>query len=601
MSYQDAFDNAYDIESAVTTGEMPPWNPDTTYQRYAHERVMSAQEISTIQQWVSAGMPSGNLVNAPNPPVYNTASRLDTVSLSLRIPTFTVNSNNDVYRNFVLPSGLAQAAFATGLEIVPGDNAIVHHVLVFHDSTNNAISPTSSGGTGSAASQLIFGYTPGASPLYTPVGAGYRLPANTRIILQMHYAPGSLGKTDSTRINIRLTSGNLRNISVSPLLFHSSPSLINGPLFIPANTVRTFDEQFQVLTGNYTMLYTFPHMHLIGRSIHAYGLKPVTNDTIPFVRINDWDFHWQDNFIFRNPIKVSNFTNFRAQATYDNTVNNPDNPSNPPIDVYQGESTYDEMMLVFFAYMPYQSGDENLIVDKRITLSGNPNICSGQSVVLRAIQGNGYSYQWQLNGSPIAGATNFQYAASQAGSYTVVISSPGYSVVSNPVTVNVSTPSAATVSPSGFNLVNVNDSLLLTAGSGSGYSYQWYMNGTAVPGANTQTYMATEEGDYTVMINNGGCFSQSPVSTMSYLNTGVPAPVEDLSIRVFPNPARGPITVRTTCATMLNVYDVKGRLVLERQLSPGSNELQLSVTGTYLLKFSDADGRVTNRRITVQR
>ncbi|MFM9052010.1 MAG: T9SS type A sorting domain-containing protein [Bacteroidota bacterium] len=599
MSFQDAFDNAASIEHAVSTGKMPPWLPDTTYQRFVHERTISAQQISTIQQWVSAGMPSGNLVDAPNPPVYSNVSRLDTVSLSLRIPTFTVNSNNDVYRNFVLPSGLVQAAFANGIEIVPGNSAIVHHVLVFQDSTNNTINPNSTGGTGSAASQLIFGYTPGASPVYTPAGTGYRLPANTRIILQMHFAPGSLGQVDSTRINIKLTTGNLRNITVNSLLFHNSPSLVNGPLHIPANTVRTFEERFQVLTGNYTMLYVFPHMHLIGRSIHSYALKPVTNDTIPFVRINDWEFHWQDNFIFRNPIKIPNLSNFRAFATYDNTVNNPHNPSDPPVDVSLGESTLDEMMLVFFAYMPYQTGDENLIVDKRINASGNTNICAGQTVYLRVLQGNGYSYQWYLNGNPINGATAFEYAATQAGSYTVNITSPTQNVFSNAKVVNVSTPSVATISPAGFNLANVNDSLLLTAGTGNGFTYQWYQDGIAIPGSTSDTYMATSEGDYTVIINNGGCFSESPIATLSYLNTGVQLPDEE-GVRIFPNPTQGPTSVRISTAAVLIVHDLKGRLVLERQLLPGSTEIRLEAAGTYLFEFTDSNGKVTQRRVTVE-
>jgi hypothetical protein len=601
MSFQDAFDNGSSIEHAVSTGKMPPWTPDTTYQRYVHERTITSQEVSTIQQWVAAGMPSGNLVDAPNPPVYNPASQLDTVSISLRIPTFTVTSNSDVYRNFVLPSGLTQAAYANGIEIVPGNHAIVHHVLVFQDSTNNTINPNSTGGTGSSASQLIFGYTPGASPLYTPTGTGYRLPANTRIILQMHFAPGSLGQVDSTRINIKLTGGTMRNISVSPLLYHNSPSLVNGPLYIPANTVQSFEERYQVLTGNYTLLYVFPHMHLIGRSIHSYGLKPVTNDTIPFVRINEWEFHWQDNFIFRNPVKIPNLTNFRAFATYDNTVNNPENPSSPPVNVSLGESTYDEMMLVFFAFMPYQSGDENLVVDRRITASGNTNICSGQTVYLRALQGNGYTYQWRLNGTAIAGATAYEYAATQAGTYTVTITTPSQSVVSSPMTVNVTTPSPATITPSGFNLINVNDSLQLIATLGFGITYQWYQDGIALPGATGDTYMATTEGDYTVMINNGGCFSQSPVATLSYLNTGMPSPQPSNDFQVFPNPAKDVVTVHASTRGVLIVYTIDGKSVLEQRINTGATGIQLNETGVYMFRFTDESGRTMRQKITVER
>lgn len=599
MTYQDAYDHAGSIANAVSNGSMPPWSPDTTYQRYTHERTISAQEINDIQQWVSNGMPSGNWVDAPNPPLYASTSQLDSISMSMRIPTFTVNSNQDVYRNFVLPTGLTQAAYATALEIVPGNTAIVHHVLVFQDSTNNTISSTSSGGTGSAASQLIFGYTPGASPYYTPVGTGFRLPANTRIILQMHYAPGSLGQVDSTRINLKIASGNLRQIAVSPLLYHSSPSLLNGPLSIPANTTRSFDEEFRVLTGNYTLLYAFPHMHLIGRSIYSYGLKPVTNDTIPFVRINDWDFHWQDNFVFRNTLRIPNGTLFKAHAFYDNTSNNPDNPSDPPINVSLGESTLDEMMLVFFAYLPYQSGDENMIVDKRITVMGAKNICSGQTVLLKAIQGTGYTYQWYYNNNPISGATNYYYTAGQTGAYKVSISLGTNNAVSEPVNITVFSSFTATITPSGFNLIAPFDSLQLNAGTGSGFTYQWFNNGNPIPGANGPSYWASLEADYTVMINNGGCNSMSPVATVSYLNTGMRDPLSK-QVLIYPNPTGGPLTIDVGEEMNLDIIDINGKNIGYKKLHVGKNELFLERTGSYTLRFTTKDGKEFVRKVNRQ-
>jgi hypothetical protein len=81
------------------------------------------------------------------------------------------------------------------------------------------------------------------------------------------------------------------------------------------------------------------------------------------VKIDDWDFHWQGSYAFRNLLKVPKHSKLYAFATYDNTANNPDNPSSPPQDVVRGESTTDEMMLIYFAYTVYQTGDENIATD----------------------------------------------------------------------------------------------------------------------------------------------------------------------------------------------------------------------------------------------
>jgi fibronectin type 3 domain-containing protein len=59
------------------------------------------------------------------------------------------------------------------------------------------------------------------------------------------------------------------------------------------------------------------------------------------------------------------------------------------------------------------------------TISGNStNICPDTYVTL--VTENGMSnYQWYLNGSPIGGATSYQYSATQSGNYTVSYTSSG--------------------------------------------------------------------------------------------------------------------------------------------------------------------------------
>jgi hypothetical protein len=105
-----------------------------------------------------------------------------------------------------------------------------------------------------------------------------------------------------------------------------------------------------------------PHMHLLGKSISSWAITP-TNQTIPLIEIEDWDFHWQGFYEFRNPIKIPGGSTLHSSATYDNTTNNYNNPSNPPQLVTAGEATTDEMMLLYFSYTLYFPGDENIVID----------------------------------------------------------------------------------------------------------------------------------------------------------------------------------------------------------------------------------------------
>jgi hypothetical protein len=186
--------------------------------------------------------------------------------------------------------------------------------------------------------------------------------------VQIHYPYGSYNKTDSTKINLKLSAGPLRPIFIAPPLNHVT-SLVNGPLSIPANSTKTFEENFTIPT-NYpiqgiSLLNVAPHAHLLCTDWLVFAKTP-SGDTIPLIKINDWDFHWQGFYTFQKLQFIPKGSTFFGYATYDNTANNPHNPSSPPQNVTAGESTTDEMMLVYFSYLIYQTGDENLVLDSSI-------------------------------------------------------------------------------------------------------------------------------------------------------------------------------------------------------------------------------------------
>jgi len=590
-SYQDAVDNASSIASSINNGIMPPWTPDPAYRSFAHQRVMTQADKNAVLQWIANNTPTGDLHHAPTPKSYNSTSQLGTPDLTLTIPSFTVNSNSDVYHNFELPSGLSALNYAKAIEIIPGNPSIVHHVLVFEDNSTNPINPTSVGGTGSSSSKLLFGYTPGAQPYFTPEGTGLRLNANTRIILQVHYAPGSLGLTDNTTVNFKLTTATQREIQVVPILNHFN-TITNGPLSIPANQTKTFYEQY-TLPINATLLYVFPHMHRVGKSIEAYATT--TGANIPFVKIPDWEFHWQDNFVFPNTVKVSSGSVLKATAFYDNTTNNPDNPNSPPITVSAGENTGDEMMLVFFAFLTYQSGDENLIVDKRVQSATSTQFCQGQSVKLKAIEGVGYTYQWKKDGVSITNATSSTYEATETGNYTVSISLGANNSISDAIPVVVIPAPVATIT-STTTIIPSGSSVTLTASSGSNYTYQWYLNGQAISNATNATLDATAAGDYTVEVYNG-CYATSVAKTMT-VSLSNPS-FENIELEIFPNPSTGLFTIKNAEYTSLVIYNLLGQIINKTEIITNDFQLNIKDKGVFVLQFISKEGVSSIKKIVI--
>ncbi|MBI5856494.1 MAG: T9SS type A sorting domain-containing protein [Sphingobacteriales bacterium] len=378
LTYNDAYANRASISNAVSTKHMPPWPPEDSYVHFTGARTLSSSQISTIVNWVNNGASSGNIANAPPPPppVTNALGNPDTV---LKMPDYiSAASSGDIYQCFVLPLRLSSGKFVSAIEVVPGNSSIVHHVLVYQDTTVNHAaqildnaSPgpgyTSFGGIGVNSAILADAWVPGSSVKKLPSIFGKRIYPNSDIVIQVHYPAGSSGQLDSTKVKLYYNSNaSARDVRIEPILYHYSPVLVNGPLSIPANTIKTFEERFTLpVLYKATVLTVAPHMHLIGESIKSYATK-LNGDTIRFIDIPHWDFHWQGQYYFQKPIIVDGGSTLRAFATYNNTSSNPHNPNNPPQTINLGEATTDEMMLVYFAFTQYQAGDENIIIDSSL-------------------------------------------------------------------------------------------------------------------------------------------------------------------------------------------------------------------------------------------
>lgn len=382
MSYQNAFDFRYEIEAAVSEGHMPPWPADPEYRHFAFENVLNDEERSAILDWISADAPHGNEAEDPEPPTFQVGSQLSSIDLTSQIPVYTSNaSDEDVYRSFVVPSGLTEDVFVDMMEVIPGNTAIVHHVLVYYDPTStsadmDAADPgpgfTSFGtAMNNEEAVLLGGWVPGSEYMQLPDGFGALIEAGSDIVIEVHYPAGSDGQTDETLVNFHFSdAGFVRPVYMSPTLYHFPPVLQEPFLYIPADQTATFHEEYTVPLA-ITAFSVLPHMHLIGKSIICWGETP-DDQTIPIVSIPEWEFHWQMSYRFPQLQLIPAGTVMKAEAFYDNTENNEENPNTPPEDVWVGEETTDEMMIIFFSYTIYFPGDEDIVVDPALNIAETP-------------------------------------------------------------------------------------------------------------------------------------------------------------------------------------------------------------------------------------
>lgn len=382
MTYQDVVTWAEDVHEAMEDREMPPWPADPNYRNFVGEVILDQAEIDLVHDWMLEGMELGDPGEVPPPPVFGeNGSLLDRIDYTVAIEPYTLQSNTDEYRWFVIETNFTDPVYISKLEVFPGLPSIVHHADLSYDNTGNSLAndlldplPGFNQGTGTPTySFYINAWQPGGNPAIYPDDWGIRVPPGADFVIEIHYGPGGIGQVDSTKMNLQFIQDpqNTRPVEVGWLLYDTAPCLVDGPLVIPANEVVTFHQESAPLQNDISLISICPHMHQLGKSYRVWFESP-TGDSVPLIDIPQWDFHWQKYYTFQQIQKIPAGSILKSEGVYDNTVNNDENPNNPPQTVTKGWTTEDEMFLCYFIYADYEAGDENIILDSTLLTSVPP-------------------------------------------------------------------------------------------------------------------------------------------------------------------------------------------------------------------------------------
>jgi len=378
------------IEYVTANKIMPPWQADPNYSTFLGENYLTEAEIDAIADWVANDMPQGDVAQEPDFPDFPDGSVLGTPDLVLEMDEAWLHegNNQDDYRYFVLPTNLTEDKVIKAVEFRPGNSKIVHHALLFEDleGVAAAIDATTpeygyegfgsfSGASGpSILDQKQFpGYVPGQKPIRFPDGVGQVLHAGADLVVQVHYAPWPVDESDQSKINIFfMDSDEQLEREMDSHIMVPFESVIGEQFFIPANTVKTFHGTYQVPI-DVSLINIAPHMHLLGKDWEVWIEKP-DGEIVNLIKIPEWDFNWQGSLYFDRYIVAPAGSVVHAVASYDNTTNNPNNPSSPPQWASWGDFTTDEMYYLPIGYVPYQTGDENIVfTDPTVSVTEIPS------------------------------------------------------------------------------------------------------------------------------------------------------------------------------------------------------------------------------------
>ncbi|HEY8503704.1 MAG TPA: redoxin domain-containing protein, partial [Gemmataceae bacterium] len=127
MTYRHALNWAEDIKRYTQSRQMPPWKP-VAGPEFLNDRRMSQKEIDVLASWADGGAPEGDPKDAPPPAEFAKGWQLGEPDLVLTVPEeFHLGpSGSDLFRCFVLPTGLTEDRYVVAFEVRPGNPRVVH-------------------------------------------------------------------------------------------------------------------------------------------------------------------------------------------------------------------------------------------------------------------------------------------------------------------------------------------------------------------------------------------------------------------------------------------------------------------------------------------
>jgi hypothetical protein len=239
--------------------------------------------------------------------------------------------------------------------------------------------------------------------------------------------------------------------------------------------------------------------------------------------------------------------------------------------------------------------DENITETISISAGGPTTFCQGGNVLLTAIY-SGATVQWKKNGTNIPGATSPTYLVTTKGTYTCETTSICGTATAVGIFVNVNKNPPATITAGGPTNFCAGGSVILTANTGGGLSYQWYKGATPIAGATSLTYTATTSGNYKCRVTKTatGCFKNSnPISVSVQCKEGEDV-LFNTTFNIQPNPNNGAFTISANSlspleTTKLLIYNTTGQQIFSSVLDPQLDLFEINLpeipTGMYIVKL----------------
>jgi hypothetical protein len=330
------------IREVIRTDRMPPYNADPHVGKFADNKNLTPAEIKTLVHWVEAGAPRGS---GPDPLAAkkHVAEEwpLGKPDLVLNIPAYKIPASGVVdYQYPYAVNPLTEGKWLKASTVKVGSRQGVHHVLTGY---MKEVPKAQGQGRESAWGVSVGGYAVGAESEIMPKNVGAWLPPGGAVGFQVHYTPFGKDVVDNSQIALYF----YKDKEKPGLVMHNSV-IADQSISLPPNDGNHKEISYLEFPKDALLYAAFPHAHYRGKSADLWIRYPDGQEKL-LLALPKYDFSWQRDYTFAEPIKVPAGSKLIAHFAYDNSKRNPANPD-PSKTVVWGDQSWEEMFYVAIRY-----------------------------------------------------------------------------------------------------------------------------------------------------------------------------------------------------------------------------------------------------------
>lgn len=329
------------LNYVIEHGLMPPWGA-TMGGPWSNDRSLGARDRKLLARWLDEGCPEGDPAEAPLPRSWPDSWDLGEPDVFYTGKPIDVPAEGTVpYQYYYVKTDQKTDRWVNAIEILPGAQQQVHHVLVFIEAPPAGLEDRITTNGDGGLYGYFAGYIPGQGGRDFGPDKAKLLPAGAWLKFQMHYTANGEAAQDTTRIGFHFADRK----PTHEMLTHA---IAKQNFEIPPRADNVKVRAFETFSTGGTLSGFSPHMHLRGKAFR-YELETPDGERTVLLDVPAYDFNWQSMYQLAEPLTIPPGSTLYATAWFDNSEGNPANPD-PKATVTFGEQTWDEMMIGYFEW-----------------------------------------------------------------------------------------------------------------------------------------------------------------------------------------------------------------------------------------------------------